>query len=64
VITVTTKIIGIDKSAGTVTLQDEDGENVTVKVRYPENLERVAIGDLVEITRTEAVGISVQEPTN
>jgi Cu/Ag efflux protein CusF len=64
VITVTTKIIGIDKQAGTVTLQDEDGENVTVKARNPANLERVAIGDLVEITRTEAVGISVQEPTD
>jgi Cu/Ag efflux protein CusF len=64
VITVTTKIIGIDKQAGTVTLQDEDGESVTVKARNPENLERVAVGDLVEITRTEAVGISVQEPTD
>jgi Cu/Ag efflux protein CusF len=62
VTTVTTKITGIDKQAGTVTLEDEDGESVTVKARNPANLERVDVGDLVEITRTEAVGVSVQEP--
>ena len=60
VTTQTTKITGINKQAGTVTLQDEDGESITVKARNPENLERVAIGDLVEITLTEAVGVSVE----
>jgi Cu/Ag efflux protein CusF len=62
VTTVTTRITGIDKQAGTVTLQDPEGANVTVKARYPENLERVAVGDLVEITLTEAVAISVASP--
>jgi Cu/Ag efflux protein CusF len=62
VVTVTTRITGIDKRAGTVTLQDPDGANVTVKARDPANLERVAVGDLVEITMTEAVGISVGPP--
>jgi hypothetical protein len=63
VTTVTTTITGIDKPAGTVTLQDAEGESVTVKARNPANLERVAVGDLVEITLTEAVGISVGPPT-
>ncbi|HEY8153234.1 MAG TPA: hypothetical protein VII72_03805 [Myxococcota bacterium] len=63
VTTVTTKITGFDKKAGTVTLQDEDGESVTIKVRHPENLERIAVGDMVEITRTEAIGISVATPS-
>ena len=62
VTTLTTKITGIDKQAGTVTLQDPEGESVTVKARNPANLERVAVGDLVEITLTEAVGISVDPP--
>jgi Cu/Ag efflux protein CusF len=63
VTTATTTITGIDKQAGTVTLQDAGGESVTVKARNPANLERVAVGDLVEITLTEAVGISVGPPT-
>jgi len=60
VTTLTTKITGIDKQAGTVTLLDPEGGSVTVKARNPANLERVAVGDLVEITLTEAVGVSVQ----
>jgi Cu/Ag efflux protein CusF len=62
VTTVTTRIVAIDRSAGTVTLERPDGEAVTVKVREPKNLERVAVGDLVEITLTEAVAISVDPP--
>ena len=63
VTTLTTKITGIDKQAGTVTLLDPDGGSVTVKARDPANLERIAVGDLVEITLTEAVGVSVQTPS-
>src|SRR5262249_22287250 len=63
VTTVTAKITGIDKKAGTVTLLGPDGESTTVKARDPNNLNRVAIGDLVEITLTEAVAIAV-DPTS
>ncbi len=62
VTTVTTTIAGIDKSAGTVTLKTPDGELTTIKVRNPDNLNRVAVGDLVQITYTEALGISVETP--
>lgn len=60
VTTVTAKITGIDKAAGTVTLEGPDGESTTVKARDPKNLERVTVGDLVEITLTEAVAVSVE----
>src|SRR5262249_17312566 len=59
VTTVTTTIAGIDKTAGTVTLRDPEGNDVTVRPRHPENLDRVTVGDLVEITYTEAVAVSV-----
>ena len=58
--TITATITGIDKKNGTVTLTGPDGDAVTVKARNPANLERVKTGDLVEITLTEAVAVSVQ----
>ena len=63
VVTVTTTIKAIDKKAGTVTLAGIDGgEDVVVQARNPDNLNRVAVGDNVEITMTEAVGIDVSAP--
>ena len=62
-ITVTSTIAAIDKAAGTVTLKSAEGEMTTIKVRNPDNLNRVSIGDLVEITYTEALGISVETPS-
>jgi Cu/Ag efflux protein CusF len=64
VVTVTATIAGIDKNAQTVTLRGPDGDLETIKVRNPQNLERVDVGDLVEITYTEALGISVETPGN
>ncbi len=61
VVTVTTTISAIDKQAGTVTLTGPDGEKTTIKVRDPRNLDRVAVGDLVEITFSEAAAIAVEE---
>jgi hypothetical protein len=55
-------ITGIDKAAGTVTLQRPTGQATTIKARDPRNLERVAVGELVEITYTEAVAVSVEKP--
>ena len=63
VVTVTTTIKAIDKKAGTVTLAGLDGgEDVVVQARNPDNLNRVVVGDSVEITMTEAVGIDVSAP--
>jgi Cu/Ag efflux protein CusF len=62
VTTIVATIAGIDKAAGTVTLQGPGGRATTLKARDPRNLERVAVGDLVEITYTEAVAVSVDKP--
>jgi len=63
VTTVTATITGIDKTNGTVTLTGPDGEPTTVKARNPANLEKVKIGDLVEITLTESLAIGVEPAT-
>jgi Cu/Ag efflux protein CusF len=62
VVTITATIAAIDKSAMTVTLRGPDGEMTTVKARDPKKLDRVAVGDLVDITFTEALAISVETP--
>ena len=46
-----------------VTLRRADGELVPVKVRDPKKLDAVSVGDMVEITFTEAMAISVDEAT-
>jgi hypothetical protein len=58
-VTITTRITAIDKKTPAVTLQGPEGDLVTVKVRHPEKLEQVEVGDLVEITYTEAVAVKV-----
>jgi hypothetical protein len=62
VTTIVATIVGIDKAAGTVTLQGPAGKATAIKARDPRNLERVAVGDLVEITYSEAVAVSVDKP--
>jgi Cu/Ag efflux protein CusF len=62
IITVTSTITAIDKSAETVTLKGPGGNSLTAKVRDPKKLDKVAVGDLVNITYTEALAISVEEP--
>jgi Cu/Ag efflux protein CusF len=62
VTTITATIAAIDKVAGTVTLRGPDGEDTTIKARNPDNLNRVSVGDLVDITYTEALAISVETP--
>jgi Cu/Ag efflux protein CusF len=61
-VTVTATIAAIDKKAMTVTLKDADGELTTVKARDPQKLDRVAVGDIVDITYTEAVAVKVEAP--
>ena len=59
VIQVTATIVSIDKATPSVTLKRPDGEVVAVHVRDPKKLEGVAVGDLVEITYTQALAIVV-----
>jgi len=60
-ITVTATIVGIDKKAQTATIKGPEGNTVTVKARDPKNLDKVKVGDNVEITYTEALAISLDK---
>jgi Cu/Ag efflux protein CusF len=60
-VSVTAKITKIDKKTDTVTLKGPKGKTVEVKVKDPSRLENVKVGDLVEITYTEAMAISVEK---
>ena len=58
-VTVTTTITAIDLVNGTVTLTGPQGNSRTIKAANPDNLRRVQVGDLVEITYSEALAVSV-----
>lgn len=56
---VTAKIVGIDRQAKTVTLEGKEGNRVTIDVQNPHHFDAIALNDLVQITYTEALAISV-----
>jgi len=56
----TATIEAIDQANGTVTLKGPQGNSRTIKARDPKNLQRVQVGDLVDITYTEAVAVRVR----
>ena len=60
-LTTTATITAIDKKAQTVTIKGQEGNTVTVKARDPKNLDKVKVGDNVEITYTEALAISLDK---
>jgi len=59
-VTVTASITGIDKVAKTVTLTGPGGDKFTLTPRDPKNLERVKVGDLLDITYSRDVAIAVR----
>lgn len=59
--TVITVIEAINKENQTVKLKGPQGGTQTVKVRNPENLEKIAVGDKVMITYVEAMAVKVTE---
>lgn len=59
--TVTVLITAIDPKVPTVTFKGPAGNTRTIKVRHPEKLEGVSVGDTVEITYTEAFAVKVEE---
>jgi Cu/Ag efflux protein CusF len=61
-VTVTTTVEKIDRKKETITLKGPEGKLTTVKVREPKRLDKVAVGDRLQITYTEAVAISVEKP--
>ncbi|HEY7541573.1 MAG TPA: hypothetical protein VIF11_15620 [Methylomirabilota bacterium] len=60
-VTVTATITAIDKAAKTVTIKGPDGNTETVKAKDPKNLDRIKVGDLVEITYAQALAVSLDK---
>ena len=60
-VTVRVTITGIDKNNGTVTLRDAHGNSNVVKVKDPTKLDHVKVGDLVDISYTEALAVKVEK---
>jgi len=61
-VTATVTIVAIDKKAQTATVKGPDGNTEVIKARDPKNLDRVKVGDLVELTYTQALAISLDKP--
>jgi Cu/Ag efflux protein CusF len=59
-ISATVTIEAIDTANGTVTLKGPQGNSRTVKAHNPDNLRKVKVGDLVDVTYTEAVALKVE----
>jgi hypothetical protein len=60
-VTVTVTITAIDTKAQTVTVKGPQGNVETVKIRDPKNLVGVKVGDLVELTYTQALAIALDK---
>jgi Cu/Ag efflux protein CusF len=58
----TVVVEAIDMALPSITVKTAAGAKVTYKVEDKKNLEGVAVGDHVEITYTQALVISVEEP--
>jgi Cu/Ag efflux protein CusF len=62
-ITLVATIVAINKGEGTVQLRGPAGNVTEVEVENPDNLTKVKVGDRVQITYSEALAISVSEPS-
>ncbi len=60
-VTVTVVITAIDTKVPSVTFKRPDGTTRTIKVKNPEKLQGVSVGDTVEITYVEAIAIKVEK---
>jgi hypothetical protein len=59
---ITAVVDAIDLEENTATLRLSDGSMRTVEARNPENLRKASVGDLVVMSVTQAVAISVAPP--
>lgn len=60
-ITLVATVRALDREKQTATLEGADGQLQTIAVRDPSHYDRVKVGDLVEITYTEALAIAVEK---
>jgi len=59
-ISFTASVESIDLANGTVTLKGPGGNSRAFKARNPDNLKKVKVGDLVDITYTESVAVKLE----
>jgi len=59
-LTITATISAFDPASGTATLTGPQGRAQTFKVHRPADLEKLRVGDLVEITYSEALAVGVR----
>jgi ribosomal protein S17 len=62
-ITATVTVVAMDKKAHTVTVKTPAGDTEIIKARDPKNLDKIKVGDLVELTYTQALAISLDKPS-
>jgi aspartate 1-decarboxylase len=60
VVSVTAKVIAVDKKNQQITLRGPEGRTAVVDVKQPRYLDVVKKGDLVDITYTEALAVAVE----
>jgi Cu/Ag efflux protein CusF len=60
-VTATVTITAIDRKAHTVTVKGPKGGTETIKAKDPKNLEGLKVGDMVEITYTQALAVSLDK---
>jgi Cu/Ag efflux protein CusF len=61
-VTITGTITGIDRKANTVTVKGPQGRSETITAQDPKNLQGLKVGDLVELTYTQALAVSLDKP--
>ncbi len=60
-VTVRATVAAVDKATSHVTLRGPRGNVIVVKAKDPSKLDAVQVGDLVDITYTEAVAVAVEK---
>jgi hypothetical protein len=60
-ITVVATVKGVDKTAPSITLELPDGNVTTLKVRDASRLDPVKVGDLLQITYSQALAVAVEK---
>jgi Cu/Ag efflux protein CusF len=54
-------IVAIDRTTNRVTLRGPSGDERVVQARDPKNLENVQVGDMVYVTYTESLALSMEQ---
>jgi len=60
-LTITATITALDMARGTVTLTGPPGKPQTFSARQPSDLEKIRVGDLVDITYSEALAVGMRQ---